>query len=149
MDSRASSPVVGKLLVSGLVVLYVSSMTGLLVGGVVPAYQTAVGEELGERVLSTATGYVERGQPSTDSTVDVRVETDLPATLRDERYRLRLVNETLVLDHPDDALDARSRLSFPENTTAANSTWHSGDEFVVTVTGPASNRTVRLGEGDR
>ena len=147
MDNRAVSPVVGKLLASGLAVLYIASITGVLVGGIVPDYRTATGDELGERVLATAGGHLEDARPATDGHVDVRVSTSLPATIRDQQYHLRLANGTLLLDHPDDTLDARTRLELPPNVTATTSTWHSGDSFVVEVTGPRSNRTVAIREG--
>lgn len=146
MDNRGVSPVVGKLLASGLAVLYIASIAGLFVGGIVPDYRAATGEELGERVLATAAGHVEQAQPATNGTADVRVEASLPATLRDRQYRLTLDNGTLLLDHPDDALDARTRLTLPPNVTTANSTWHSGDRLVVRVTGPPSNRTLTFRE---
>lgn len=149
MDNRAVSPVVGKLLASGLAVLYIASITGLLVGGIVPDYRAATGDELGERVLATAAGHVEQAQPTTESAVDSRTGVALPATIRDQQYQIRLANGTLVLDHPDDALDARTCLDLPPNVTATNSTWHSGDRLVVRVTGPPSNRTVTLQEGER
>jgi hypothetical protein len=148
MDSRGVSPVVGKLLVAGLTVLYVTSVAGVFVGGLVPEYRTATGEELGERVLATAAGQVETAQPATDETVDSRSRTDLPATIRDAQYDIRYSNGTLVLDHPDDALDARTPLSLPPSVTVRNGTWHSGGAFVVRVTGPPSNRTLTLG-GDQ
>ncbi|WP_302082517.1 DUF7266 family protein [Salinibaculum rarum] len=149
MDSRAVSSVVGKLLVSGLTVLYITSIAGLFVGGLVPDYRAATSDELGERVLATAAGHVEQAQTETDGVADVRAETTLPATIRDQQYRIRLVNGTLLLDHPDEGLDARTRLSLPAAVTATNSTWHSDDPLVVRVTGPPSNRTVTLAEADR
>lgn len=147
MDNRAVIPVVGKLLAAGLAVLYIASVAGLFVGGLVPDYRTATGDELGERVLATAAGNVEQAQPATDGPVDVSVRADLPATIRGDRYRIRLRNRTLVLDHPDDSLDARTRLSLPPNVTVREGTWHSGDQFVVRVSGPPSNRTLELREG--
>jgi FlaG/FlaF family flagellin (archaellin) len=149
MDNRAVSPVVGKLLAAGLAVLYIASITGLLVGGIVPDYRAATGEELGERVLATAASHVEQVRPATDGNVTARTGTSLPATIRDQQYSLRLVNGTLVLDHPDDSLDARTRLALPPNVTATTSTWHSGDRLVVRVTGPATNRTLTLRESER
>lgn len=149
MDNRAVTPVIGKLLASGLAVLYIASITGLLVGGIVPDYRAATSDELGERVLATAAGHVEQAQPTTDGVADSRTETALPATIHGQQYQLRLVNGSLVLDHPDDALDTRTRLNLLPNVTATNSTWHSGDRLVVRVTGPPSNRTVTLQEAER
>lgn len=147
MDNRGVSPVVGKLLAAGLAVLYVSTVAGLFVGGLVPEYRAATGDELGERVLATAAGTVETAQPSVDHAVDTRTRTDLPTTIRGERYRLVVRNGTLVLDHPDDRLDARTRLALPPTVTVRDGVWHSGDEFVVRLTGPPGNRTLALGEG--
>lgn len=147
MDNRAVSPVVGKVLAAGLAVVYIAALTGLLLGGIVPDYRTAAGEELGERVLATAGGTLERALPDTDAPTTVRVRADLPATIRDAGYAVELTGGVLRLDHPDDALDARTRLSLPPSLTPVNSTWESGGPFAVVVSGPASNRTVRLAEG--
>jgi FlaG/FlaF family flagellin (archaellin) len=147
MDNRAVSPVVGKLLAAGLTVLYIASVSGLLVGGLVPDYRAATGDELGERVLATAADHVEQARPATDGTATTRVEVNLPATIRDEQYRLVLGNRTLRLDHPNDALDARTRLAVPRNVTVRNNTYHSGGTLVVTMSGPPSNQTLSLQGG--
>ena len=149
MDNRGVSPVVGKLLASGLAVLYIASVAGLLVGGLVPDYRATTGEEVGERVLATAADRVEQAQPATDGTATTRVEVDLPATIRDEQYRLEFRNRTLHLVHPDDGLDARTRLALPPNLTVTNGTWHSGDRLVVRVRGPSSNRTLSVEDEKR
>jgi len=148
MDSRGVSPIVGKLLVAGLTVLYVTSVAGLFVGGLVPEYRTATGQELGERVLATAAGQVETAYPATDERVDTRTRADLPSTIRGEQYDIRHRNGTLLLDHPDERLEARTALTLPPSTTVRNGTWHSGGQFVVRVTGPPENRTLEF-EGGR
>lgn len=147
MDSRAVAPVVGKVLVAGLAVLYISAMTTVLLGGVVPDYRAAAGDELGERVLATAGATVERATTDADGTVDVRVRADLPGTIRNAPYRLTLANGTLRLNHSTDAVDAQARIDLPQNLSVADGTWRSGDDLVVRVTGPPSNRTVSLVEG--
>lgn len=149
MDNRAVSPVVGKGLAAGLAVLYVAGMLGLLVGGIVPDYRTTTSEELGERVLATAAANVERAQPATEGNASVRARTALPATIRDRQYRLLVRNRTLVLDHPAEGVEARTRLALPSNVTVSDGTWHSGDGLVVVVTGPPTNRTLELREDDR
>jgi hypothetical protein len=146
MDNRAVAPVVGKLLAAGLAVLYIAGMTSLLLGGVVPEYRTQTAEELSERVLADAAAHVERAVPDTRSDVDVRLRRELPATIRDASYRLVLRNDTLILDHPDDRLDSRTRLSIPSKVTTVESSWESGDALVVRVAGTSTNRTVELGE---
>jgi hypothetical protein len=146
VDNRAAAPVVGKLLAAGLAVLYIAGMMGLMLGGVVPEYRTAAGEELSERVLADAAAHVERAVPDSEAEVDVRLRTDLPPTIRDAGYTLVLRNGTLVLDHPDDELDARTDLSLPPDARAVDSRWDSGEELVVRVSGNGANRTVELGE---
>jgi hypothetical protein len=147
MDNRAVSPAVGKILAAGLAVLYIATATGLLLGGVVPEYRTAAGAELGERVLATAGGTLERAVPDTDARVSARVRADLPATIRDASYALELRRGVLRLDHPEDALDTRTRLSLPSSVAPINSTWRSGEPFVVVVSGPPANRTLALAGG--
>lgn len=146
MDNRAVSPVVGKLLAAGIAVLYIASATGLLLGGVVPDYRAATGGELGERVLATAAGELERAIPATHGNVTVRVTRELPTTIAGQRYRLAVRNGTLRLDHPNDGLDARTRLSLPPTVTVVDDTWESGDPLAIHVRGPASNRTLSLTE---
>ena len=148
MDNRALSPVVGKLLAAGIAVLYITSATGLLLGGVVPEYRDAAGSELGDRVLATAAGDIERSLPATDGNGTVQHTRSLPRTIAGERYRLTLSNRTLRLDHPDDALDARAHLAVPATLTIANDTWESGDPLRIRIRGQPPNRVLTLGEGD-
>lgn len=146
MDNRAASPVVGKVLAAGIAVLYVASMTGLLLGGVVPDYRTATGAELGERVLATAASDVERSVPATDSNATVRYTRSLPRTIAGERYRLIISNRTLRLDHPDDRIDTEARLSLPAAVTVNEGTWESGDQLAIHVHGRASDRRLSIRE---
>ncbi len=148
MDSRGVAPVVGKLLAAGVAVLYIAGTTSLLLGGggVVPEYRTAAGEELSERVLAEAAAGVERAVPDSEANVDGQVRTDLPVAIRDTRYALVLHDETLVLDHPDDRLDARTNLSVPSRVDTVESSWKSGNTFVVTVSDDGTNQTVQLEE---
>ena len=149
MDNRAVSPVVGKLLATGIAVLYVASATGLLLGGVVPDYRATAGSELGERVLATAAGELERSVPAADGRSDVRLTRELPRTIAGDRYRLVLANRTLALEHPDDGVDARARLSLPTGIRVPNATWESGDPLTIHVRGTPGNRTLSLAEGTR
>lgn len=146
-DERGVSPAVGKSLAAGLTLLYVAGMTGLLLSGVVPEYETAAGDEVGERVLSTAAGEIERTatQPATGE-VTVRRTVDLPPTLDDTGYRLVLSGETLELDHPDDRIGGQVRLSLPADLTVEPGTWESDGQLVVRVSGPSDSRTLRMGE---
>ncbi len=145
MDNRAVAPVVGKLLAAAIAVLYIAGTTAVLLGGVVPEYRTAAGEELSERTLAEAAATVERAVPETAAdSVDTRVRADLPPSIRDTGYRLVLENGTLRFDHPDSALEARTELQLPSRVDTVESTWESGDTLVVVVSSEGTNRTVEL-----
>lgn len=143
-DERAVSPVVGKLLAAGITLLFVAGMSTTLYGGVVPGYQAAAGDELGERVLATAVSAVESADPPVGGTVDTQRTLTLPATIDDTAYTLVLSNESLRLAHPDAGIGAETPLALPDRTTVAESRYHSGTDLVIRVDGPADNRTVRI-----
>jgi hypothetical protein len=145
-DERGVSPVVGKSLAAGLTLLYVASMTGLLLSGIVPEYETATGDEVGDRVLATAAGEIERtaAQPSGD--VTVRRTVDLPPTIKDAGYRLVLSGETLTLDHPDDQIGGDVWLSLPSEVAVEPEAWESDGQVTLRVSGPAESRTLTVGE---
>lgn len=145
-DERGVSAVVGKTLAIGLALLYVAGMSSVLLGGVVPDYRTQAGAEVGDRVLATATDNIERAVPAVEGTVETRRTVSLPGTIRDSSYTLVVSNHTLVLDHPVDGIGDEMPLSLPANMTVEDGTWHSGDELVVRVIGPADNRTLTLGD---
>jgi hypothetical protein len=147
VTDRAVAPVVGKLLAAGIAVLFIAGTTSTLLGGVVPAYRDGAGDELAERVLAETAANVERAVPETDAAVDVRIRVDLPASIREAGYALVLRNGTLVLDHPDERLGARTELLLPAEVRTARSRWESGGPLVVRVVGPGANRTVALEGG--
>jgi hypothetical protein len=145
-DTRGVSPVVGKSLAAGIALLYVAGMTGLLLGGVIPGYETSAGDELADRVLATATGEIERSVPQSDGEATARTEVDLPATIRDTSYRLVLSGRTLALDHPADGIGATTRLALPESLAVRNGTIDSGAGLVVVVSGSDGGRTLTVRE---
>ncbi|WP_135301959.1 DUF7266 family protein [Haloarcula amylovorans] len=147
MDNRGLSTVVEKLLTLGIVSLYITLLTPTLYGGAVPAYQSAVGAELGERTLAEATARVEQAIPPVgrDATATVRV--DVPATIDGSSYEIRVEGDALVLAHPDPAVSARSRPVLPDRVTTLTGEWQSGSATVVTVTGDGESLTVRLEDG--
>lgn len=145
-DDRAVAPVVEKSLAAGIALLYVAGMTGLLLGSVVPAYEEQAGEELADRVLATAAGEVEGTPPAVRGDATVRREVDLPATVADSGYRLVLSGRTLALEHPADGIGGETRLSLPAGVTVEGGTWDGGGALVVTVSGPADDRTLAIGE---
>jgi len=146
MDSRAVSPIVEKVVAVGIVALFVSGFVGALLGGVVPDYRAATGQEVGERVLARAAQTVERAIPSVDGPVRGRATAQLPATIADRGYHLELDGRTLRLDHPNPNIGASTRVAVPATATVRNGTWQGGD-FVVRVRGPGRNRTLSIGAG--
>lgn len=143
-DERGMTPVVGKTLAIGIVLLYIGGMTTLLYGSVVPGYQAATGEELADRTLATAADEIEGSVPEATGEVNRTRRISLPDRIRDERYRLELSGERLRLEHPDREHSPESILSVPPDTTVADSSWKSGSKLEIRVTGPAANRTLRI-----
>lgn len=146
-DSRAVSPVVGKSLVVALTLLYVTGTTGLLLGTTVPAYEATAGDELGDRVLSTAASEIERAVRVTDGDLVARSTVDLPPTIQNSQYRLVVSGETLRLEHPDDQVGDEIRLALPPGVTVADGVWESRETLVLRVRGPAEDRVLAVGDG--
>lgn len=146
MDNRAVAPVVSKLLAAAIAVLYIAGTASLLLGGVVPEYRTATGEELSERTLAEAAATVERAAAGSESTTVAHVQADLPPTIRGASYRLVLRNGTLLLDHHDARLDTRTNLALPSGVDTVESSWKSGKTLVVRVSEGDTNRTVEFVE---
>jgi hypothetical protein len=146
---RGVTPVVSKTLAIGLVVLYITGMTTILLGGVVPDYERRAGDELGERVLATVAGEIEQTPPGVDGRLDTQTTVEVPATIANAGYTLVLSNQTgrLVLDHPDPAITAETRLSLPSNVTIENATVDSGTPLQIRVRGPSAERTLTIEEG--
>lgn len=142
-DERALSPVVEKTLASGLAIVYISGMLGLLLGGVVPDYETSTSEELSERITATTAEHIERSLPETSGQVDVTTTVDLPGTIQNTGYQLMLENETLKLEHPDATVERETTLALETNVTTQPSTVLGG-EIHIHIEGPAENRTVSL-----
>lgn len=147
--NRGLTPVVGKTLAMGMAVLYIAGMMTALLGGVVPAYETRTGVEVGERVLATAAGEIERAPPTVGGSVETRRSVTLPETIANSGYALVLSNGTdrLALDHPEPAIATETRLSLPSNVTVRNGTV-SGGTVTITVRGPPDDRTLTIAEGD-
>lgn len=143
-DERAVSPVVGKVLEVGLVALYVSLLTTTLYGGIVPEYRTAAGTDVGDRVLATSNQRVQQAVPPNATSVAVRNEVDLPRTIRDQPYTIRVENRSLVLDHPHDAIGRSTRMALPPTVSSVDGEWSSRKPAVVTVTKESGGLAVRL-----
>lgn len=145
---RAVTPVVEKALTIGLVVLFVGGTTSALFGAAVPTYRDAVGGEVGERVLATATERVEESIPPDGTAVRSTTRVDLPATIRGASYDVVVDGRDLVLDHPDESVGGRSRPAVPDSVVAVDGEWQSGADLVVTVRSTSGGLAVQLGERD-
>lgn len=143
-DDRAISPVVGKTLEIGIVLLFVSLVTVAFYGGIVPDYRTAAGAEVGDRTLAAATERIETAVPPNATAVHSETQVDLPQTIRGKPYELRVSNRTLVLDHPDDAVSGRLPLALPDRVTSVSGSWASGDDLLVVVDSGGRGVRVRL-----
>jgi hypothetical protein len=146
IDRRATSPVVGKLLEMGLVVLFVGSLTTVLLGGVVPEYRTHAGGELGERVLASASQEVEAAVPPAAAAVDATRRVALPATIDGATYTVSTDGRVLVLDHSEPAVEARTRLVLPPRVSSVSGRWQSGTDTVVSVRDGPDGLVVELTE---
>lgn len=143
-DGRAVSAVVAKTFAAAIAVLYVASVSGLLLGSVVPGHEAAAGEELSDRVLATAAQTVEQSTPDTNGTVNTTVAVDLPATIESHSYRIVAEDGELRLVHPTDRIETSTSLSLPPGTAVEAGVWHSGSAFRIRVSGSPTNRTVSL-----
>lgn len=133
MDNRGVTPVVGKSLEITVVLLFIGLLTAVLFGNVVPSYSEATGEEIGDRVLTTATERIRHAVPPAIEHVRGHYRIALPATIRGEGYSIRATqNGTLVLDHPDPAIGGRARLSV-SGVHQFEGEWHSHEELTIRV----------------
>lgn len=132
MADRGATPVVGKVLEVGIVLLYVSLLTTALYGTVVPGYRAAAAGEVAERTVAGAAERIQQAVPPRTVEGQTVLRVDLPATIAGSAYRLRTDGETIVLDHPAD-VTARSRLALPDRVVSVEGTWESGEDTVVRV----------------
>lgn len=133
MADRAVSPVVGKALEAGIVVVYVSVISTALFGSVVPGYQAAAGDEVADRALADAASRVDAVVPATGENVSGRARVDLPATIRGDAYRIEASGDALVLEHPHPAIEARQPLLLPPTVSRVEGVWRSDEPASVRV----------------
>ena len=133
MNNRGISPVVGKTLEAGIVVLYIGLMTTVLYGGVAPEFRGAAGDAVAERTVSNAATDIQRSVPPDATAVDVRTEVELPNTIAGSAYRIRAENDRLVVDHPRPEIDPKAPLVLPERVVSVSGTWESGGQAHVRV----------------
>ena len=151
---RGLSPVVGKTLEIGVVVLFVALLSASFYGGIVPGYRTAAAAEVGDRALAGGAERVETAVPERTRRIDRRLAVPLPTTLRGDPYRIRAASgsETnateLVLDHPDAGVGGRVALSFPVRGATVTGVWESASGSWVVVRGEGGRVSVSLVNGD-
>lgn len=138
------SPVVGKVLEAGLVVLFIGLVTTVLFGNVVPAYRTAAGQELAERTVAGAADDIEASIPPTAHHVRVYQRVELPSAIAGAAYRLRVDDRRLVLEHSHPGIGASARLALPDHVAAVRGSWESGGEPTVRIRDNESGLVVVL-----
>lgn len=131
--NRGLTPVVGKTLAIGIVVIYIGLLTAVFYGGVIPEYRTATGEEIGDRVLATASERVQQAVPSSVWYIDARFRVELPPTIRGQTYSIRASNRSLVLEHPHPSIGGRVPLALPNTVSHIEGEWQSHESLVIRV----------------
>lgn len=148
MDRRGVTTVVAKLLAFGIVLLYIGGVVSVIYGGAVPEYRSAVGDEMGDRVLATAADRIQGAIPPEARDVSATVAVDLPATLHGSAYAITVEGRSLVLDHPDEGVGGRVRLALPAHVSSIDGSWESGGEQFVRAERGSGGLSVRLLEGE-
>jgi hypothetical protein len=138
------TPVVGKTLEMGVVVLFIGLLTAVLLGGVVPEYRSATSATVGERVLTAASQDVERAVPPATGPVRTQTHVTLPGDIAGQSYAIDVDGRHLVLHHPDPVVSGRVRLVLPSTVDSIDGRWQSGASTVVRVSGDESGLAIEL-----
>jgi len=146
-SDRAVVPSIGKALEASLVLLYVALLSTALYGGLVPDYRATAGDELADRTVATAAHEVRAAVPPPATEARAEYAVDLPETIVDDGYRVRAANGSLVLEHPDDAIEASARLALPDRVRRVEGEWHSRSPTRVVVVPAEDGVIVRLVNG--
>lgn len=143
MDSRAVTVVLEKLVVVGLVVLFISGLGGALLGGAVPSYRASAAAEVGDRVLAGTADHIEVAVPATQAPTTIQRIITVPTTLDGETYRIALEGRVLHLIHADPMVSGSTRLALPTSLAVENASVKAG-RIVVTISGEAHNQSLSL-----
>lgn len=130
---RATSPVVGKALEAGLVMLYIGMLTASLYGGVVPEYRTTAGIEVSERVLTETSYTIQQAVPPDATAAHAEVHVDIPGQIQGSVYQISIENQTLVLNHSNPEIAGELPLALPDSVSIAGGEWESHQRTVVEV----------------
>jgi hypothetical protein len=95
---------------------------------------------------ATAAERIQQAVPPRGRSVDARRTVDLPTTIAGATYEIRVVNRTLVLAHPDERIDSRTRLALPSTVARVEGNWTSGGPAHVWVRDGPDGLVVRLEE---
>jgi hypothetical protein len=143
-DRRGVAPVVGKALEVGLVALFVGAVSLSLFGGAVPGYQATAGDRVADRTLAGAAQRVQQAVPPGSAHVSATASVDLPAIIAGDRYDVVVEGRTLVLEHPNPAVDAQARLALPSAVSDVDGAWDSETPARVRVESQDAGLVVRL-----
>lgn len=135
---------VGKVLEAAIVVLFIGTMTTALYGGVVPDYRATAGDEIADRTLVAAAGEIEGAVPPNSRTVRAETHVDLPSSIRSANFRIVAEGGTITLEHPDDNIGGKYRLTLPTYVDHVEGTWRSGAETTVVAETEGDGVLVRL-----
>lgn len=144
MDNRGLTPVVGKTLAIGIVVLYIGLLTAVFYGGVIPEYRAMAGNEIGDRVLATATERVQQAVPPPVWRVDARFRVELPPTIHGQTYSIRASNRSLILEHPHPDIGGRAPLALPNTVSRVEGEWQSHTSLIIHVVSTDSGFVIEL-----
>lgn len=146
-NDRGATPVVGKALEVGIVVLYIALLTTVLYGGLVPEYRAAAGSDVGDRVLAEATQEIQGAVPESER-ARARTTIDVPDRIHDSDYQLRAVERPegyrLALEHPHPEIGSEVPVFLPADVVAFEGAWTSTERGVVVVERTPEGRTIEL-----
>jgi hypothetical protein len=140
------SAVVEKLVVVGLVVLFISGFGTALFGGVVPEYRASAADEVAQRSLAAVAESVEAAVPTSRAAVNVTTTASVPATVAGRTYRIELAGRRLHLRDPNGRFGASTRVAIPASLTVRNGSVPAGT-VNVRVSGEPPDRELRLEAG--
>ena len=143
--TRAASPVVGKALEAGIVILYIGLLTTTLYAGAIPEYRSAAAQEVADRTLADASAELRAAVPHNATTVNATASLQLPQTIRNSAYTIRVEEGQLVLEHPHPSVGGKTPLVLPESVETVDGHWDSQESANVRVRDSPNGLVVRLG----
>ncbi len=136
---------------TGLVLVYLCATGAVLYGGVIPSYQTAVGDTIGDRVLVVGTAEIQKAMsdPAAGTPLTKRTETrlTLPDQIHGDPYRIEIADNHLQLVHPHPAIGGSHPLVQPSQTGEIEGYWISTRPAVIAVTMKKGQYQVTLRPG--